>query len=271
MNILLPSIERQKEISKILFDLDSKIEVNNQMIATLEELAATLFKRWFVDFEFPDENGNPYKSSGGKMVDSELGEIPEGWEIQKLEKLISVIDNRGKTPPLENGETDFPIIDVKTISNPNRIIDFSKALKFVNKETYDTWFRNGHPKHGDILMSTVGSIGALKIFLENKGTIAQNIVAFRTTKPINLYLYQYLVYHKRELVSYNIGSVQPSIKVTHIVKYNVVLPSESILARFQKITGDWTKKIAQLDLENRTLDKTRNQLMPKLLSGDLEV
>lgn len=92
----LPSENHQLLVSKILSSLDSKIELNNQIISNLEELASTLFKRWFVDFEFPDENGNPYKSSGGKMVDSELGEIPEGWEITELKSIVDVVDNRGK-------------------------------------------------------------------------------------------------------------------------------------------------------------------------------
>ncbi|EME8150414.1 restriction endonuclease subunit S, partial [Enterococcus faecium] len=201
----LPSENHQLLVSKILSSLDSKIELNNQIISNLEELASTLFKRWFVDFEFPDENGNPYKSSGGKMVDSELGEIPEGWEITELKSIVDVVDNRGKTPPLEKDKTDFPIIDVKTLSGNGRVVNYNKAQKYVSEETYSSWFRSGHPKINDILISTVGSIGEIKMFLTDKGTIAQNVVGLRAKKHLEYHLYQFLLYNKSNLITYNIG------------------------------------------------------------------
>jgi type I restriction enzyme S subunit len=82
--IPVPPLPEQKSIAEILSSLDEKIELNRRMNKTLEEMGKALFKRWFVDFEFPNEDGKPYKSSGGKMVDSELGEIPEGWKVTFL-------------------------------------------------------------------------------------------------------------------------------------------------------------------------------------------
>ena len=90
----LPSLEEQKRIADILTALDDKIELNNQMNQTLEEIASLLYKRWFVDFEFPDDKGNPYKSSGGEMVDSELGMIPKGWEVKELGSFFDVITGK---------------------------------------------------------------------------------------------------------------------------------------------------------------------------------
>ena len=81
LTITVPTLEEQENIANILSCLDEKIELNNEMNKTLEEMAQCIFKRWFVDFEFPNENGEPYKSSGGEMVDSELGMIPNGWEV----------------------------------------------------------------------------------------------------------------------------------------------------------------------------------------------
>lgn len=80
------NVKYQNFISNLGKFLDNKIEINNKIIANLEELSQTLFKRWFVDFEFPDEDGNPYKSSGGEMIDSELGEIPKNWKVNKLKE-----------------------------------------------------------------------------------------------------------------------------------------------------------------------------------------
>src|SRR5699024_3715325 len=95
--IPLPSLNVQLKIINILNHLDSKIELNNTIISNLEELAQTLFKRWFVDFEFPNEEGKPYKSSGGKMVESELGMIPEGWRHEVL-KNITINSDRKRIP-----------------------------------------------------------------------------------------------------------------------------------------------------------------------------
>ena len=84
------SRDEQKNIAHVLSTLDEKIEVNNQISKTLENMAQAIYKHWFVDFEFPDENGNPYKSSGGKMVESEFWRIPEFWEIVSLETFVEI-------------------------------------------------------------------------------------------------------------------------------------------------------------------------------------
>ena len=87
VKVNIPSLEKQKKIANILSSLDDKIELNNEMNKTLEEMAQSIFKGWFVDFEFPNEDGQPYKSSGGEMLESELGMIPKGWEIGTLDNI----------------------------------------------------------------------------------------------------------------------------------------------------------------------------------------
>lgn len=93
INILLPPIPEQKAIAKVLSNLDDKINLNNEMNKTLEEIGQALFKRWFIDFDFPDEDGNPYRASGGEMVHSEeLGkEIPKGWKVGKLGDYVILV------------------------------------------------------------------------------------------------------------------------------------------------------------------------------------
>ncbi|NLK43770.1 MAG: restriction endonuclease subunit S [Tissierellia bacterium] len=226
--IPVPPLNEQKSIAKILSFLDEKIEVNNQLNKTLEEMAQTIFKHWFVDFEFPYEDGEPYKSSGGEMVESDLGMIPKGWEVKELGDVVDVIDNRGKTPPLSNEKTIYPILDVKAISGNGRIINYENCMKFVSKEIYKSWFRSGHPVEGDILLSTVGSLAEMKVFYGNIGCIAQNVIALRFEEVSNLFMYEYLKNIKGDLLSYNIGSVQPSIKVTHLIKHKVLLPDKNI-------------------------------------------
>ncbi|MCS4585906.1 hypothetical protein FZ990_10100 [Clostridium perfringens] len=96
IKIPLPSLGEQKAIAKILSDLDEKIEINNKINKNLEEMAQAIFKQWFVDFEFPNEEGKPYKSSGGEMVESELGMIPKGWKIKNITELVDSISIKHK-------------------------------------------------------------------------------------------------------------------------------------------------------------------------------
>ena len=214
-------------------------------------MAQAIFKSWFVDFE-------PF---GGVM--------PEDWREVPLGSLVQSIDNRGKTPQLAPQPTDYPIIDVKALSGNQRIIDFNNCTKFVEAETYNSWFRSGHPAPYDILLSTVGSLAEMKLFFGNRGCIAQNVVGFRSEIP--LYLYQYLQYIKDDLVSYNIGSVQPSIKVTHIIKHPILVPTTEILQRFNEAVQPITEEIYTNHCQSEHLAAIRDSILPRLMSGELSV
>jgi len=247
----LPPLEEQAEIGRTLRALDDKIANNTKINHHLEQIAGAIFKSWFADFE-------PWG-----------GEMPEDWQEVPLGTLVQSIDNRGKTPPLAQELTDYPIIDVKALSGEQRIVDFNNCTKFVESETYNSWFRSGHPKPYDILLSTVGSLAEMKLFLGNRGCVAQNVVAFRSDMP--LYLYQHLQYIKDDLVSYNIGTVQPSIKVTHIIKHPILVPTKEVLQRFNEVARSITEDIYTNHCQNVNLAELRDTLLPRLMSGELSV
>ena len=238
----------QKAIGTLLLQIDEKIKNNKQINNNLEEQLSALFVNMF-----------------GHFIDS-----LDNSDI-KLGDLIESVDNRGKTPPLSDEPTDYPIIDVRALSGNSRIIDYTNCTKYVSKATYNNWFRSGHPKEYDILISTVGSLAEMKIFLGTTGCIAQNVVGFRTKGISPLYLYQYLNYIKNDLVAYNIGSVQPSIKVTHIIKHSIYVASKEDIEIFDSIARDITKKIFANCQENEALKQMRDTLLPKLMSGELDV
>lgn len=167
--------------------------------------------------------------------------------------------------------TSYPIIDVKALSGDIRIVDYNNCTKYVDEETYNNWFRSGHPKQYDILISTVGSLAEMKIFLGDIGCIAQNVVGFRSKGVSPLYLYQYLNYIKSDLVAYNIGSVQPSIKVTHIIKHPIYVAPQDELDKFDSVARSITEKIFANCQENESLKLLRDTLLPKLMSGELDV
>ena len=242
-------IEEQRKIASILSALDDKIELNNRINENLESQAQAIFKSWFgADIE----NLNPSS-------------------CKSLGELVTSVDNRGKTPPLSNEKTEYPIIDVRALSGSGRIINFSNCTKYVEEETYNNWFRNGHPKDYDILISTVGSLAEMKIYLGNIGCIAQNVVGFRSKGLSPIYLYQYLNYIRKELVSYNIGSVQPSIKVTHIIKHPIFIPENDKIEKFDMLIKDYTLKIYNNCCENKRLVELRDTLLPKLMNGEIDV
>lgn len=247
MEIYLPPLAVQKQIVTILSAIDDKIELNTAINQNLEQQVQAIFIKMFGD------------KLGDDTSSVQLGD------------LVTIVDNRGKTPPLEKQITGHPIIDVKALSGNSRIINYNNCTKYVNANTYNTWFRNGHPQPFDILLSTVGSLAEMKIFLGNVGCIAQNVVGFRSKGISPFYLYQYLSFIKKDLVAYNIGSVQPSIKVTHIIKHRIYVPPEKDLLRFSMLAESITNEIYNNCIQNRNLSALRDTLLPKLMNGEIDV
>lgn len=248
IEIELPSIDEQKKISFLLRSIDDKIELNNAINNNLEQQLCAIFKELFSEY-----------IDSLTESDTTLGD------------LVMSIDNRGKTPPLSSEPTNYPIIDVKALSGTSRIVDYNNCTKYVLEETYNNWFRSGHPRPYDILISTVGSLAEMKIYLGDIGCIAQNVVGFRSKGISPLYIYQYLNYIKNDLVSYNIGSVQPSIKVTHIIKHPIYVPSEVKLNSFDRIARVMTEEIYSNSKEIEKLKLLRDTLLPKLMSAEIDV
>lgn len=249
LEISFPHLDVQRNIGNILKTIDDRITLNNQINENLEQQLRSVFMELFSD-KIANVEANNHRPLG---------------------ELVINIDNRGKTPPLETTPTEYPIIDVRALSGTSRIVNYANCTKFVSAETYSSWFRSGHPKPKDILISTVGSLAEIKIFLGSKGCIAQNVVGFRTKDISPYYLYQYLTAIKNDLVAYNIGSVQPSIKVTHIIKHPIYIPSTEELETFDALAESATDAIYNNTLESERLAGIRDALIPKLMSGEIDL
>ncbi|HFD7592471.1 TPA: restriction endonuclease subunit S, partial [Staphylococcus aureus] len=117
IKIIYPPLFFQAYIVKIIRQIEEKIQINKKLIVNLEELSQTLFKRWFVDFEFPDENGAPYKANGGEMIDSELGKIPKGWIVKSLDEIANYINGLAMQKYPSNKEESLPIVKIKELKN----------------------------------------------------------------------------------------------------------------------------------------------------------
>ena len=246
MDIELPTIDEQRRIASILTSLDDKIDLLRRENATLEAMAETLFRQWFVE------------------------EAKEEWEEGKLGDYVDVVDNRGKTPPYVNHVTEYPIIEVNALTGNERHVNYDAVRKYVTKEVKDSWFR-GYLQKNDILVSTVGSIGELAMCLEEKGVIAQNVIALHASKISPFYLYQYLLLNKDDLKGLDIGSVQPSIKVPHLLRMPIVLPPINLLNKYDSIMEEIIEKEKNINKQIQTLIQTRDGLLPRLMSNEIKL
>ncbi|NRC67926.1 restriction endonuclease subunit S, partial [Enterococcus faecium] len=261
----VPSYNKQEKIGDILFYFQDKIDLNNQIISNLEELASTLFKRWFVDFEFPDENGNPYKSSGGKMVDSELGKIPEGWEATSLSDIANYKNGLAmqKFRPDEN-EKSLPVLKIKelnqgfTDSNSDRCsIDISDEVKIEN---------------GDVVFSWSGTL-LVKIWTGGDAGLNQHLFKVTSNKFPKWYYYLWTKFYMNKFIGIakDKATTMGHIKRQHLSEAKVIIPSINMLEKFGKVLGPTIDMITEKGIENLELSNLRDSLLPKLLSGEIEL
>ncbi|MEX6394152.1 restriction endonuclease subunit S [Staphylococcus aureus] len=249
LEIYSPKSKRKETIiSSILKILDKKIELNKRIIANLEELSQTLFKRWFVDFEFPDENGNPYKSSGGEMIDSELGEIPSGWKVDELGNYIKI--KSGKRPKNK--------VDKKDIENVVPIIGASKIMGYTNDYLYNVKI---------IISVRGGTHGVIQRFSTRTWPSDNTFVIISDFESI---IYQVL--KSIDYISLNRGSTQPLLSQKDIKNTKVAMPTnETLLSTYQKENNHILKMMDQKNIENQKLTQLRDTLLPKLMSGEIEI
>lgn len=269
--ISLPNLKIQKYIGIVLNSIDKKIENNQKIIANLEELSQTLFKRWFVDFEFPDENGNPYKSNGGEMVDSELGEIPKGWRVNNINDFANNNVITGKTPSTkvkENySETGIPFLTIP---------DMHKDVFALNTERYIS--ETGIEKLGkkiiaknSLAISCIATPGLVSITSSDTLT-NQQINSLTPNKNELYYLYFYLKGMRnyiRDLGSG--GSATLNLNKTQFAKIKLVKPISELLLKYDKLVRSNFEIILNFQKENNYLTQLRDTLLPKLMSGEIEI
>ena len=259
--IPLPDLPTQTAIAEILSSLDDKIELNNKINQELENLAQTLFKQWFIDFEFPNQNGEPYKSSGGEMIDSELGEIPKGWEVGSIYDISDVIYGAPFKSKLFNQENKgLPLIrirDLKTFQPQN-------------------WTEEIHPKGtkiyaGDLVVGMDAEFRA-HFWLGQPAWLNQRLCHFRPKTCFSKLFVREII--KPQLAFHENSSVGTT--VIHLGKGDIdtfksLIPVNNILLQFEELSNSIFDTIINNSKESQELTKLRNTLLPKLISGELEL
>ncbi len=271
LRLPLPDLNEQKMISDLLRSIDKKIETNNQINKTLENMAQAIFTNWFVDFEFSNEDGEPYKSSGGEMVESELGMIPKGWKVKPISVLCEVRDGTHDSPkPVENG---YHLITSKHLKGNH--IDFSDA-KFISQEDYDKVNARSKVERYDILITMIGTVGNIYLVQDEKIDFAiKNVGLFRTSQSKRYYEYIYS-FLKNEKTTQHIeqrlaGSTQKYISLTELRKIPIIVPTNETLNKYKQISKTIFEKVYSNEIEISLLQKTRDTLLPKLMSGEIRV
>ncbi|MBW5379747.1 restriction endonuclease subunit S, partial [Brachyspira hampsonii] len=264
--------EEQKKIASILSSLDDKIELNNRMNKILEEMAQTIFKEWFVNFNFPGEDGKPYKDSGGKMIESELGEIPEGWRVGTIGEYSKVKSGFAFKSSwwIDKG---IPVIKIQNVSSENINIE---ECSFVDEDKYKAAeiFR---VNAGDLLIAMTGAtLGKFAIVpkLKKDALVNQRVGKFFLgDDPIKklpfIYSLLKLSSISNIIVSLGTGSAQPNISPTDIENIKIVYPNEDILNKYNQYTEKIFIKIINARDENHKLASIRDTLLPRLMSGEI--
>jgi type I restriction enzyme S subunit len=271
--VFFPKLAIQKEIAKILVDLDEKIELNNQMNKTFEAMGHALFKRWFIDFEFPNEKGLPYKSSGGKMVDSEFGKIPLNWHFSTMPEVADVIDCLHTKKPERVEDSQSFLLQLNNIGALATIDLTDKYL--VSQADYSEWTKNIEVQEGDCIITNAGLVGAIARIPEGLKTgIGRNFTAIRSTKILPTYLFSYLIseYGRSEIANNeDQGTIFNSLNVKGIKKIQVLIPEVHILKNYDAVATALRKNLESNVLHNHSLAELRNSLLPKLMSGEIRI
>lgn len=236
IDIKLPPLDDQRRIASILSSLDRKIELNNKINADLEEMAQAIFKNWFVDFE-------PFKD--GKFVDSELGMIPEGWKVGCLGDLITI--KYGKDhKKLDDGT--FPVYGS------------GGFMRFVN-----SWLYNGE----SVLIPRKGTLDNIMYVSEKFWTVDTMFFSVPKMDYVMKYVYNYI--KRFDFSKMNEGTSVPSNTAARLNKMQILIPTHEVLEMYDETLCPIYNKRKMNDKESRTLSTLRDTLLPRLMSGELEV
>jgi len=236
----VPHPDKQREIVKEYNVIQNRINLNQQLIQKLEETAQAIYKQWFVEFEFPDENGKPYKSNGGEMVDSEFGEIPLNWVVGTLFDLIEL--QRGFDLPTQNRKEGIYPIFASTGTNEKH-----------------NEFKVNAP---GIVTGRSGSLG--EVFYVDEDFWPLNttlwVKHFKKATPI----YSYYVLKGINIIDYNGGSAVPTLNRNDIHRHQLIVPEKMVVEKFEEIQKAFFMQVKLLNKENQKLTELKELLLSKL-------
>lgn len=250
IQVRIPSENIQKEIADIFIILDSKIEINNKIISNLESQAQAIFKSWFVDFE-PFQDGN--------FVESELGMIPEGWEVKELGELFKFVKGKKPKDLHEKYEDNFIPYIVKGVMDGSETSKFTNEINIVKIKKLDCFMLMDGANSGNIYYGYDGALGSTFALLESKNQVYRELIYWK------------LKTNESIIKNQNTGSAIPHANKDFISKMNVAIPiniEENVIV---KTLENFRIKINSLNNQNTKLAELRDALLPKLMAGEIDV
>ena len=261
--ITLPILAEQDKIAAVLSALDAKIELNNRINAELESLAKTIYDYWFVQFDFPDDRGKPYKSSGGKMVYDEGIDraIPAGWEVQTLSNIANITMGQSPSGSSYNEEQRGEIFFQGST-------DFEWRFPTVRQYTTEP---SRMAKKGDILLSVRAPVGTLNI-ADNDCCIGRGLAALRSKYGFDTYLFYVMEYFKSVFDRRNSsGTTFGSINKDDLSTLKLIYPTKEYLTKYDLIVSKYNEMILNNHKQNQQLIQLRDWLLPMLMNGQVSV
>ena len=267
LKLNLPDLPTQERIADILSAYDDLIEANNHRIELLEQTAQELYREWFVRFRFPGYENAKFEDG-----------IPEGWSYVRFGKAIDIIDgDRGVNYPKQ--EEFYPEGDCLFLNAGNvtsKGFNFS-ACSYITKEK-DSILRKGKLQHGDVVLTTRGTVGNVAFYNEtmtfSEMRINSGMVILRNlgvVSPEYIYTSLHHEYLQKLMTMYASGSAQPQLPIKDMKRMKIIKPDAKTMERFTEMSADIYNQISLLIMKNQTLAKQRDMLLPRLMSGKLEV
>ena len=272
LEVTLPVLDEQKHIGSILANLDRKIALNRSINHNLEAMVKQLYDYWFVQFDFPDENGMPYKSSGGNMVWNEKlkREVPMLWEAKQVDDIAEVFN--GATPSTtdeQNYGGDIVWITPKDLSDQKHKFVYN-GERNISQTGYDSCSTHLLPIN-TILMSSRAPIGLLAI-AKTKLCTNQGFKSFVSREEsLSTYLYYYLQLHIKQLEQLGTGTTFKEISREDVLNFPILRPNNETLNLWKENVTPINDRQLELQKENENLTKLRDSLLPLLMNGQVSV
>ena len=268
VEVIIPDISMQKKIAHILWSIDMKIECNTHINDNLQQMAKDIYNYWFTQFDFPDENGNPYRSSGGKMVwnDKLKIEIPCGWEYNQLKSVCNLY--LGGTPDTTNQSYWNGSINWLNSGEISQFPVVSSELRITEEGLHNSSTKL--MKKGTSVVSITGNIRASILAIDTCAN--QSVVGIEETSQIkHPYLYPYLCNQLDYYTAMSTGNCQKHINKGMLEETLLLIPPKAILDRFYEISLPIYEKITENALESTKLSDLRDWLLPMLMNGQVTI
>lgn len=269
VTVCIPELKIQNKIGKILYNIESKINNNNNIISQLESIAKTIYDYWFLQYEFSNENGKPYKSYGGKMIWNETlkKEIPEGWKYKKIVKIENNIVT-GKTPSTKDEKNFNGNIPFITIDDIRQGLYVSNTVRTLSEKGANSQIKKFVPKDS-ICVTCIATVGLVGVTTKDSQT-NQQINSIVCDNKNNLY---YLINAIKNYFEYSSGAKSGNIfdnmNKEDFASIKLIYPTEDVLKKFREKVEPIYSKIKSCILENEELIRLRDYLLPLLMNGQV--